>query len=85
LRIDKGAKLEVGFRQGGEILQPAGRAGRHALKKLFQEWSIPDWERSRIPLVYQDDDIIAVAGQCVCEGHAAANNEPGLQLNWSRV
>jgi tRNA(Ile)-lysidine synthase len=85
LRIDKNAKLEIGFRQGGEVVQPAGRAGHHTLKKLFQEWSIPDWERSRIPLVYQDNEIIAVAGQCICEGHAVAENEPGRQLIWSRV
>jgi tRNA(Ile)-lysidine synthase len=84
LRIEPNANLEVGFRQGGETLQPAGRAGHHALKKLFQECSIPDWERSRVPLIYQHGELVAVAGLCVCEGFTATHNEQGYQLRWSR-
>lgn len=85
LRLTPGAQLEVGFRQGGETLQPAGRAGHHALKKLFQEWSVPDWERGRVPLIYQHDELVAVAGLCVCEGFMAAPDEHGYQLCWSRI
>jgi tRNA(Ile)-lysidine synthase len=85
LRIAPGALLEVGFRKGGETLQPAGRAGHHTLKKLFQEWSVPDWERSHVPLIYQHHKLVAVAGLCVCEGFSTAHNEPGYQLCWSRL
>jgi len=85
LRIEPGASLEVRFRQGGEVLQPAGRAGHHALKKLFQEWSIPDWERSHVPLIYQHDELVAVAGLCVCEGFTAAPDEQGYQLCWKNL
>ena len=52
--------LKVKFRQGGEKLQPAGRKNTHSLKKLMQEAGIPPWERSRIPLIYFDDQLIAV-------------------------
>ena len=85
LRLAPDASLKVGFRQGGETLQPAGRAGHHALKKLFQEWSVPDWERSHVPLIYQHDELVAVAGLCVCEGFTAAPDEQGYQLSWSRL
>ena len=85
LRIDQGITLQVRFRQGGETLQPAGRAGHHALKKLLQEWSVPDWERGYIPLIYQNDKLVAVAGRCVCEGHAASPDEQGYRLHWKRI
>jgi tRNA(Ile)-lysidine synthase len=81
----RGSRVEVRFRHGGETLQPAGRAHHHTLKKLFQEWDVPDWERGRVPLVYIDDTLAAVAGLCVCEGFQARAPQPGLALHWSRA
>ncbi|MCW8923063.1 MAG: tRNA lysidine(34) synthetase TilS [Gammaproteobacteria bacterium] len=56
--LDK--KLKIKFRQGGEKIQPAGRKNTHSLKKLMQEAGIPPWERTRIPLIYLNDQLIAV-------------------------
>lgn len=52
----------VRFRQGGETYRDTKKRGCHTreLKKLFQEWAIPPWERRRIPLLYADDQLIAV-------------------------
>ena len=77
--------MEVRFRQGGETLQPTGRRHRHRLKKLFQEWGVPDWERDRVPLIYGSGSLLAVAGCCVCEGFQATADETGLELHWSRM
>ena len=86
LRVDDGAgTMDIRFRQGGEALQPAGRHYHHRLKKLFQEWGAPDWERDRVPLVYSNDALIAVAGFCVCEGFQATAEQAGLDLQWSRM
>ena len=79
----KGKNLEIRFRQGGEKLRPAGRIGHHALKKLFQEAGIPPWLRDRIPLVYADDQLLAVAGHWVAHEVAAQSDEPGVCLSWS--
>ena len=81
----QGSRIEVRFRRGGETLQPAGRAHHHALRKLFQEWDVPGWERGRVPLLYIDDTLAAVAGLCVCEGFQARASQPGLALHWSRA
>lgn len=78
-------EFEVRFRRGGERLRPARRRHRHALKKLLQEAGIPAWERDRIPLLYVDDELAAVAGVCVCEGYQAPAGGEGLRLNWSRL
>jgi tRNA(Ile)-lysidine synthase len=86
LRIDDSAgTMEIGFRQGGETLQPVGRRHRHRLKKLFQEWGVPDWERDRVPLVYSNGVLIAVAGLCVCKGFQSTSEQAGLDLRWSRM
>ncbi len=78
------AELSIRFRQGGERLQPAGRGQHHELKKLLQEWQVPPWERSRIPLIYIGGTLVAVAGLCVADGFLAAADETGRVLHWSR-
>lgn len=85
VRLPAVARIEVGFRQGGEQLQPVGREGHHALKKLFQEQAVPDWERDRVPLIFSDGVLAAVAGVCTCEGFQAQAGETGYRLQWSRL
>lgn len=52
--------LEVRFRQGGETIQLPGRSHRHKLKKLLQEQGVPSWQRQRLPLLYHEQELIAV-------------------------
>ncbi|RRQ20124.1 tRNA lysidine(34) synthetase TilS [Thiohalobacter thiocyanaticus] len=80
-----GRRLQLGFRTGGETLVPAGRGHHHSLKQLFQERGIPPWERDRVPLVYCDGELVAVAGLWLVEGWQARGEEPGLALKWSRL
>jgi len=64
--------VTVRFRQGGERCRLPGRTCHHSLKKLFQEWNIPPWERDRIPLIYVGDELAVIVGYAVCEGFVFA-------------
>lgn len=75
-------RVEVRFRQGGEQCRPAGRGNSKDLKKLFQEAGLPPWLRERLPLIYVDGQLAAVAGICVCEGFAAREGEAGREVVW---
>ena len=77
-----GKCLEVRFRQGGEEIQPVGREGHHSLKKLFQEEGVPPWERERLPLLYMDDELIAIADLWLAEGFTAPAGELGFEIAW---
>lgn len=77
--------LSVRFRRGGEVCRPAGRGHQRDLKKLFQEWGVPPWERSRVPLLYVGEEIAAVVGYCVCESYNAAKLQAGLKLELTQV
>ena len=59
--------VTIRFRQGGEKCKPQGRNETHALKKLFQEWEVPPWQRDRVPLIYVGEQIAYVVGYCQCE------------------
>lgn len=59
-------KVTIRFRTSGERCQLPGRKGTHRLKKLFQEWHIPPWQRNRIPLIYDGDKLRIILGYTTC-------------------
>jgi tRNA(Ile)-lysidine synthase len=77
-----GKGVRVGWRHGGECCEPAGRGQHHSLKKLFQEQGIPPWLRARIPLIFIDGQLAAVAGLWECTPYQAGPDEPGLLIQW---
>jgi len=58
--------LSVRYRQGGEKIRINQRAGSRKLKKMFQEWQVPIWMRNFVPLVFIDEQCIAVADYARC-------------------
>lgn len=82
LHLPKNVSLKITFRTGGEKIHPLGRMGGHDLKKLFQEWHIPPWERDRIPLIYYEDKLIAIPEYTIAQEYATQKGEPGYMINW---
>lgn len=72
--------VNVRVRRGGERCRLPGRAHRHALKKLLQSRGVPPWRRARLPLVYVDDELAAVADLWVCAPFAATAGERGVRI-----
>jgi len=81
LRIH-GSDYGIGFRQGSECLRWHGH--RRSLRGLFQRFSIPPWERGRIPLLYDKDTLVAVAGLWIADDWQATGSEQGLVLCWGQ-
>lgn len=77
----RNAEISLKFRQGGESCRPVGRGQTHQLKKLFQEWQIPPWQRASIPLIYVNDQLAEVVGYCRSEDFVAAEGEPGWVIS----
>jgi len=75
------AEVRVKFRQGAEKISLPGRAGRHTLKKLYQEKAVPPWQRSKIPLIYLDNNLAAVADLWIAADYFS-QNESCYQLDW---
>lgn len=72
------AKVEVRFRHGGERCRLFRQSHHRPLKKLFQEWGVPPWQRSRIPLIFLDGELTAVVGHCVCGPLLARSGEEAI-------
>lgn len=73
-------QVSVRYRQGGETLRLPGRKCHHSLKKLFQDWGIPPWQRDRVPLVYVGEKLAAIVGFFISEELEARGDEEGYKL-----
>lgn len=72
INVPNGAVVTVRFRKGAEVLVLHGQTKK--LKTLFQEWKIPPWQRSTIPLVYFDNQLAVVVGYEYSDLFATKNN-----------
>ncbi|MDD2060327.1 tRNA lysidine(34) synthetase TilS [Pseudomonas sp. GD03860] len=66
--------LRIAYRRGGEALQVEGR-GRRDLKRLLNELQVPLFVRSRLPLLYRGDQLLAVA-------NLPSLSQGAWQLHW---
>jgi tRNA(Ile)-lysidine synthase len=69
--------MRLSFRQGGESILLAGHVHHKSLKHLYQEWAVPPWERGRIPLLFQGDELLAVVGYGYSEQCVLSEDEQG--------
>ena len=74
--------VTVRFRRGGEKLKIEGREGTKRVKKLLNEQSVPVWVRQRVPLVYINDELAAVAGYWIDASFIAKPNQQSYQIEW---
>ena len=76
-------QIYVKGRSGGERCKPFGRSKSQKLKKLFQEYEVPAWQRDRLPLIYIGDKIAAVGDLWVCEEFHTKPNKKGISIHWA--
>ncbi len=76
------AQIAVRFRGGGERCHPDTRARSQTLKKLFQDWHVPPWERDLTPLIFVDGVLAVVGTHCVSRGFAVSAGAEGIELEW---
>lgn len=70
--------LSIHFRCGGEKIVLAGQQQHKSLKHLFQQWLVPTWQRDRIPLLFCDNELVAVVGYGYADGYIATGQEQGF-------
>lgn len=56
------APFTISFDPSGLSACPIGRSGSRKLKKLYQEYNVPSWQRRQLPIVLCEDKVVAVVG-----------------------
>lgn len=75
-----GKTARVRLRRGGESIRLPGRQHHHKLKKLFQDAGVPPWERQRLPLIFIDEELVAVGDRWVSAAFAAQKGESSWRI-----
>jgi tRNA(Ile)-lysidine synthase len=76
-------QLQVRYRAGGEKIQ-IGAGGQHRLvKDLLRECGVPPWLRKAVPLLYDDEKLLAVADLAIGRGFRAWLDQRDAKLCWS--
>ena len=74
--------LTVRFYKGGETLKLRADGPTKTVKKLFQEHGVPPWERRRLPFLYQQEKLVAVADFWFEHGFADDLRERDLSVQF---
>ena len=69
--------LQIRYREGGEVMNLPER-GHRDLKRLLNERGVPGFVRGRLPLLYRDAQLLAVANLRGLDG----NEQEGWHLQW---
>lgn len=78
------ARVDVRFRQGGETITLGGRSGTRSMKKLLQQTDLPPWLRERLPLIYIDGRLAAIADYHVAAEFAGDPRRENVRIDWER-
>lgn len=78
--LPAGLAVELGFREGGECVRIGGH--ERTVKQLFQQASVPPWERALTPLVRVADGIVAVPGLGIADGAPSGDWHPLWRPPW---
>jgi tRNA(Ile)-lysidine synthase len=75
-------KLAVRARDGGERIACLAHGHHKSIKHLLQEAGVPPWLRASIPLLYQQDKIVALADWAMADDFRQSLAAQGLRLVW---
>jgi tRNA(Ile)-lysidine synthase len=74
-------RVTVRFRLAGHRCRNAPPAGSRSLKKVLQENAVPPWLRDRVPLVFVDQELLAIADYRVC--YTPRSDDESGSIVWS--
>jgi tRNA(Ile)-lysidine synthase len=77
--------VTVRRRAGGESLKPAPSARTQTVQHLCQSHGVLPWMRDALPLVFADDQLIAVADLWMDARWCVAVDAPGLGIAWNNA
>lgn len=64
--------------RGSTRCHPVNRDKARELKKLWQEYGIPPWERARVPCIFYGEQLVCAVGYWIETGFLCEQNECGL-------
>ena len=74
--------LTIQNRTGGESFKPKNNQPTRTLKYLLQTSNIPPWKRQLMPLVFSENDLVAVPNFGIHYKFQVDSDESGWEIDW---
>lgn len=74
--------VDVRFRKNGERFRIQGKKQSTRLKKYFQSKRVPPWYRDRIPLIFIEDELVAITGYWSHPDYQPSTNRSGYVFEY---
>ncbi|MFT5236048.1 MAG: tRNA(Ile)-lysidine synthase [Shewanella sp.] len=68
---------------GSTRCRPHNRQQGRELKKLWQEYGVPPWERSRVPLIFYNERLVCAVGYWIETSYLSVKGSEGLLFSVS--
>ena len=81
--VSNSLKLRLAFRSGGEKLRLPGHKHHISLKQLCQKNRVLPWMRSRIPLLFDDEVLVAIGDLWLNADWLDKQKLPNFSVNWT--
>ena len=76
---DSSQRVSIRFSvKGSTRCHPVNRDKARELKKLWQEYGIPPWERARVPCIFYGEQLVCAVGYWIETGFLCEQDECGL-------
>jgi tRNA(Ile)-lysidine synthase len=77
--------LSLCWRGGGERCRLAGHKRSKSLKKLLQDGGVPPWWRARVPMLFLEDELLALGGLGSCHSSRWGDTGQDAEAPWELV
>ncbi len=74
--------LCVAYRRAGVRLRTPLGAGSSSVSRLLQSAGVPVWLRSRIPILYQGEQVVAVGERWIDRRYMSRPGRPAVSFRW---
>lgn len=74
--------IRIQNRRGGERFKPIHNQPTRTLKYLLQQSPLPPWEREVLPMLFVEDQLIAVPHFGIHHAFQAKNQEESYRVSW---
>ncbi len=81
--LEEGDELEIRLSCEVKGAKPEGRRTR-SFKKLYQDYQVPPWLRDRVPMLFVNGELAAVADLFVCSSEVEKNRKKMVKITWQR-
>jgi tRNA(Ile)-lysidine synthase len=65
--FNKTKSVSIYFARKGASIKINEKSGHVRLKKIFQKYKVPTWDRQKTPLLYKKDELVAIYGLITAE------------------